>query len=72
MVLDQVLDVFMTVGEWIPDAVEKLVPIFWTAPTTEGGDGTLTFMGVLACCGLGFSVIFLCLGIIQRFLRFGS
>lgn len=72
MVLDQILDVFTKVGEWIPGAVEKMIPIFWTAPATEGGDGTLTFMGVLAVAGLSFSVCFLALGIIQRFLKFGA
>ena len=72
MVLDQILDVFTAVGNWIPGAVEQFIPMFWTAPTTEGGEGALTFMGVLAVAGLSFSVCFLCLGILQRFLRFGS
>lgn len=72
MVLDQVLDVFDAVGSWIPGAVEGLIPMFWTAPATAGEEGQLTFLGILACAGLGFSVIFLCLGIIQRFLHFAG
>lgn len=72
MVLDLILDVFTAVGEWIPTAVNQMIPIFWTAPTAEGGEGALTFMGVLAVAGLAFSVVFLVLGIIQRFLKFGA
>lgn len=72
MVLDLILDVFTKVGEWIPTAVQQMIPIFWTAPTTDGGEGSLTFMGVLAVAGLAFSVVFLVLGIIQRFLKFGA
>lgn len=28
MVLDQILEVFTTVGEWIPGAVNQMIPIF--------------------------------------------
>lgn len=69
-VLEAILGVFTTVGEWIPNAISAMVPIFWTAGTD--GAGSLTFMGVLAVAGLAFSVIFLVIGIIQKFLRFGS
>lgn len=72
MVLDQILDVFESIGEWIPTAINSLVPMFWTAPTTEGGAGSLTFLGVLAVAGLAFSVVFLLVGIIQRFLHFAG
>lgn len=72
MVLDQILEVFENVGEWIPTAVNSLVPMFWTAPAETGGTGSLTFLGVLAVSGLAFSIIFLLVGIIQRFLRFSA
>lgn len=55
--------VFTAIGEWIVSAVTLLQPIFWT------GEG-LTFLGVLAVTGLAFSVVFLIIGIIQRFLHF--
>lgn len=71
MVLDLILDVFTAVGEWIPSAVEQMIPIFWTAPVGDT-PGSLTFMGVLAVAGLAFSVVFLVLGIIQRFLHFAG
>lgn len=63
-VLDQVLNVFDSIGGWIPEAVTNLIPMFY-APDTG-----LTFLGVLAVAGLAFSVIFLVMGIIQNFLHF--
>lgn len=65
-VLTQVLDVFDQIGTWITDGVNSMIPMFYSA---EGG---LTFLGVLAVAGLAFSVIFLLVGIIQRFLHFGG
>ena len=63
-VLEAVLDVFTSIGEWIPGAVTQLLPMFYVAETG------LTFLGVLAVTGLAFSVIFLVMGIIQNFLHF--
>jgi hypothetical protein len=63
-VLEAVLEVFTSIGEWIPGAVTQLLPMFYTAE--EG----LTFLGVLAVAGLAFSVVFLVMGIIQNFLHF--
>ena len=65
-VLTAILEIFMGIGEWITEAVSSMVPIFY-APETG-----LTFMGVLAVAGLAFSVIFLIIGIIQKFLHFGG
>ena len=62
-VISAITAVFTAIGDWIVTALELLQGIFWT---TEG----LTFLGVLAVCGLAFSVIFLIIGIIQRFLHF--
>lgn len=69
-VLSAILAVFTEIGEWIPTAITNMIPIFWTAG--ESGGGTLTFMGVLAVAGLAFSVVFLVIGIIQRFLHFAG
>lgn len=65
-VLEAILAVFTAVGTWIGTAVTSLIPMFYTAETG------LTFLGVLAVASLGFSVIFLIIGIIQRFLHFGG
>ena len=64
-VLDAILAVFLAVGEWIADAVNAMVPMFWA-------EGALTFLGVLAVAGLAFSVAFLIIGVIQNFLHFRS
>ena len=63
-ILTAVLDVFSSVGAWITDAVNDLIPMFYSA---ESG---LTFMGILAVAGLAISVVFLLLNIIQNFLHF--
>lgn len=63
-VLDSILAVFTAVGEWISTAVNNLVPMFYVAETG------LTFLGVLCVSSLAFSVVFLLIAIIQRFLHF--
>lgn len=63
-ILTAILAVFSMIGDWITGAVTDLMPMFYTAETG------LTFMGVLAVAGLAFSVVFLILGILQRFLHF--
>ena len=64
-VLDSVLAVFTKIGDWISTSVNSLTPMFYN-------DGALTFMGTMCVAGLGFSVIFLLIGLIQKFLRFGA
>ena len=64
-ILEAILAVFTAVGTWLQTAVTNLIPMFWA-------EGSLTFLGVLAVAGLAFSVIFLVMGIIQRFLHFGG
>lgn len=63
-VLQSILAVFLSVGEWISTAVTSLTPMFWDS--TNG----LTFLGTLAVAGLAFSVAFLIIGLIQNFLHF--
>lgn len=66
--LEAIFAVFTDVGDWIISALTSLMSIFWTVGAD--GAGQLTFLGVLAIAGLAFSVIFLIIGIIQRFLHF--
>lgn len=63
-VLEHVFDVFSAVGEWITTTLPGYTALFYSA---ESG---LTFLGVLAVAGLGISVTFLLLNIIQNFLHF--
>lgn len=65
-VVTAVLDVFSAIGQWIAEELPTYMTMFYSA---EGG---LTFLGVLAVAGLAFSVVFLLIGIIQRFLHFGG
>lgn len=63
-VLTSVLAVFTAIGEWIVATIPDLLAMFYVEATG------LTFLGVLAVAGLGLSVIFLVIGIIQNFLHF--
>lgn len=63
-VLNNILDVFEAVSSWIVSSVTGIIPMFYDQ--TNG----LTFLGILAIAGLAFSVAFLLIGIVQRFLRF--
>lgn len=66
-VLTAILAVFSAIGTWIVGAVEDMIPIFWNST-----DSSLTLIGVLAVSGLGISVIFLVVGLIQRFFHFAG
>lgn len=63
-VITSITGVFTAIAEWIGTAVQSLIPMFYVA---ESG---LTFIGTVSICGLAFSVVFLLVGIIQKFLRF--
>ena len=60
--------VFDAVFSWIMNAINAVIPIFWTAGTGDTG-GQLTFLGILALIGLGISIFFLLVGLIQNFLH---
>lgn len=63
-VLTNVFEVFTAIITWITGAVTSLIPMFYVSETG------LTFLGVLAVAGLGISVVFLIMGVIQNFLHF--
>ena len=67
-ILEAIFEIFSGVGDWIVSALTDYMELFWVVNDT--GVGQLTFLGVLAVAGLAFSVIFLVIGIIQRFLHF--
>lgn len=65
-VITAITDVFDAISEWLVGAVTGIFPMFYAADTG------LTFLGVLAVAGLAFSVVFLLIGIVQKFLHFGG
>lgn len=65
-ILTAITDVFTAISTWIVEAIGGVMPMFYVAETG------LTFLGVLAVAGLAFSVVFLLIGIVQRFLHFGG
>lgn len=63
-IVDAITDVFEAIGNWIVTYMPQISSLFYTS---ENG---LTLLGTLAVIGLGISVFFLLMGIIQRFLKF--
>lgn len=63
-VLSAILEVFSSVGTWLSQAVQSMIPMFYVAETG------LTFIGVLAVAGLAISVAFLLISVISNFLSF--
>lgn len=70
-VLEAVFDVFGAIGDWFTQFIPTLFALFWT-PASTGEGGSLTLLGVLAIAGLGLSVVFLCLGLVQKFFHWGG
>lgn len=62
-ILTAILAVFAQVGSWVTTTIPQFYQLFYNAETG------LTLLGVLAVSGLGMSVIFLLIGIIQRFIK---
>lgn len=63
-IVESITEVFSTIGTWISGQFGTLSQLFYVPDTG------LTFLGVLAVCGLGFSVVFLLIAKIQDFLHF--
>lgn len=63
-VLSDLVAVFDAIGTWLLSAITKMLPIFYSAETG------LTILGCLATASLAFGVIFLVVGLIQKFFHF--
>lgn len=62
-IVTAITGVFSAIWEWIITSIPDVIAIFYAA---EG----LTFLGTLALMGLGISIFFLVMGLIQNFLHF--
>ena len=63
-IVESITGVFSDIGTWITGQLTTVSALFYVPETG------LTFLGVLAVCGLGFSVIFMLINVIQGFLHF--
>lgn len=63
-IVESITTVFGDIGEWITGQLGTISQLFYVPETG------LTFLGVLAVCGLGFSVVFMLINVIQGFLQF--
>lgn len=62
--LGSIFDVFGGVGSWTSGQLGATTSLFWTGES-------LTFLGVLSICAVGFALILLLVLVVSRFLRFG-
>ena len=60
--LTAIFAIFTQIGNWITTTLPTFFTLFYA-------EGSLTFLGVLAIVGLGMSIVFLLLNIIQNFLH---
>ena len=61
--IDGITSVFSQIGSFVAFALSSLVSIFWTGQN-------LTFIGVLAVCGLCIAIILLLVYLIVKYMRF--
>lgn len=55
------------VVEWLVAIFSGLISVFYTAPTTDGGTGELTFLGVMAIIALTVGIAFIVIKWISSF-----
>ena len=63
--ITDMVNIWSSISTWLVGQTSKVTELFWNVNEQE-----LTLLGVLAIAGLGISVIFLLIGIVQRFLHF--
>ena len=63
--IQAITDVFTGMGDWIAKYMPTIMSIFYNTETN-----TVTFLGILALCGLAISIFFLLMGVVQNFLHF--
>lgn len=61
-ILASILAVFAEIGEWMVTNIPTFFALFYS--------NGLTLLGTLAVCSLGIGIVFLLIGVIQKFLRF--
>lgn len=66
--IGQITQVWTDVMEWITESLGAVQAVFYTVPVS-GGDGSLTFLGILAVVGVAIGIAFLLIGVIQNFLH---
>lgn len=62
-IVSSITGVFQSIAEWIVSMLPSISKIFYDAETG------LTFLGTLSIVGLGISIFFLLMGLIQNFLH---
>lgn len=63
--IEAITNVFAGLGDWLVSYLPSVMEIFY-----DSASNSLTFLGVLAICGLAISIFFLLMGVIQNFLHF--
>lgn len=68
-VVEAILAVFSGVADWFIEAIQSVIPLFWTAAETGDG-GSLTFVGVLSVASLAVAMALLLVRQIREMIAF--
>ena len=60
--IGQITTVWTDIMEWVVTSIGSVQDVFYT-------NGNLTFMGTLAVITVAIGVAFLCIGVVQNFLK---
>lgn len=63
-IIGAIFGIFTSIGVWMVETLPTFFALFYVQETG------LTLLGTLAVCSLGISIVFLLVGIIQRFMKF--
>lgn len=66
--IDAITKVWSDVMVWITTSLGSVQEVFYTAGS-NGGSGSLTFLGTLSVISVAIGIAFLVIGVIQSFLR---
>lgn len=68
-IVNSVFDVFSRVSAWFIETLPTLTGLFWDSGV-QGGDGSLTILGVMAVASIGISVTLLLFNYVKDLLTF--
>lgn len=68
--ISSITEVWTSIMTWVTTSLGNVQDVFYTTGT--GGEGELTFLGVLAVISVAIGIVFLLIGVVQNFLHLRS
>lgn len=70
-ILSNIGQALEAVFSWISTLLNSVSGIFYTAPTTSGGTGSFTFIGVLLLVAFGLSMVWVGINFVKSLVKRG-